>query len=484
MGWTVGYGLVCYIIGRFWLALFKISLPNWIRLGVALLLGISTLCIELVFFAISHLPFDGRLLYGPWLLVFMWLGYTKLTTRALKDLVTTGQVYLLQQVQRFIGLSTLEKLLLLFLFFTLSLFFASQITAPFDSWDATVMWFYKAKHFYITSSIDESTLLNTSDHLDYPIAYPLTIVSFYMSGVGLDEQLALGTSSIFLIISVALLYGIGRRYLPVWISLSLPIIMLSIPAIWILQYGSAYLGYVDFEVGVGFLFFEVCFILWRDNVAPHYLALCLIALGLTASFKNEGVTFLIFGLLIIGFNLLLNYRRVKLYLKSKTVWIGAGFLLFTVGGWNLYTKLNNYVTDISSGFSLDRFLVEFPKRYSKIMAILRDYYSQDSKYLALLVIVLLSFSSVLFVRNQRTLTMGMLIIVMMGQVFMYLAVYVVTPAVLEWHIATTWQRLTAQLVPITLIIFSLALANVSQILPEYKQTLKMATEDNFTVPRV
>lgn len=456
------YGLICYGIGRFLLSLLKLNPPPFLGFGMAVLLGAFGLSLQVALFIAIGLPLWGFLLYGPWVLLLGWRQWRRAGLSALKAALRGGR----QSIEQFINLTVWEKLLLGFLAYALFMFWANQITSPFDSWDATAMWLFKAKHFYTSASLDQSLFMPVG-HPDYPIAYPLMIVSFYMLGIGVEEQLVFNITSVFMLAGVALLYGLARRHhLPLYLSLGLPIVMLTIPDLTYLLYSRAYLGYADFQVGVAFLLCAACLSLWLEEYQPAYLGLSLLAIALAASLKNEGLTFVLLGGLAIAFSLLLRPRQIGPHLKAWPVWVGGGVLVFCVVGWNIYTKLNNYVTDISSGFSLGRFTQELPKRFDTITTMLGDHYKSDIKYLALLVMVVLTLTSLVLVHNRLSLVILLLLGLLLGQAALYLFVYVVTPNELVWHINTTISRLTAQLVPLIFGVFTLALANVNQMLLE------------------
>lgn len=452
MAWPLAYSLICYAIGRLELAALELRLPRWINLGAAVLLGMGSLALQLALYSLLHIPFVGFLLYGPWLLI--------LTGLALLNLRRGGWLW-----PRFptkasgwqVSGWVIEGLLLTLLGLVWVWLLAAQVTTPLTSVDGSAIWMYKAKAFYLNGSLNLTDLAAYA-HLDYPVAYPLMVAGFYMLGAGLNESLAFGITGLFALAGMSLLYGYARRRLPAPVCAALSLLLVSLSPVFGLIYATDFMGLADFQVGVAFLFFGVSYSLWLETKedGPTYLGLTLLAGTLAASLKNEGITFLLLGLLAIGLGLFLKRGQWRLYLADRRLWVGLGIMIIAVGGWNLFTRLNGYTTDLAGAFSASRFFEEVPKRSASIAELLGERFRPDGAYLLLGLLPLFSAFALLARPNRRSLLILILLALLIGQAGFYLLIYVVTPLPLEFHINTTWSRLTAQLVPLNLLITSLA----------------------------
>jgi hypothetical protein len=455
------FAVVSYGIGRICFYFLKIKLPPFAMGGAVTLTGFGLLALQLTFYSLVGLKFNGYLLYVPW----MALGIFTLWRTWVNGQIRSFKLNPLACVQRWLELSLFDKLFSLFFLFVLVNLLLYQTSLPLDGWDTIAIWFLKAKHFYVFGGIDFS-MVEIYAHKDYPVTYPLIVDAFYLMGVGLNDQLAQGINYIFLLSTCALYYGFFRGRLPLWAVLGLPIFLLMMPTVRSMNIFTYYVGYADFKQGVVVLFFAVAFSFWVESARPSELAVSLLALALTASIKNEGITFALLGGLAIVFVLLLRFRQIPTLLKTPAIWVAAPLLVIAVSGWGLYTKLNNFETDISGGFKVDRFFDLLPKRWDTITQMIGDELRSDIKYLALGVLLLLALASLLVIRNRLSLAQALLTMVLVGQIATYLIIYVVSPAEPDWQISTTLFRLLTQLLPLTIFVIGLGLANYNQLLGE------------------
>jgi len=448
---------ISYTIGRICFHLLGVELPSFAKAGAALLTGFALLALQLGFYSLVGLKFNGFWLYTPWVLVgavLLW--------NARKAALPKISIEPLRWLHYWLALSLLDKLISIILAGILGALLIIQLSLPLYAWDVTAIWFQKAKHFYFFGGIDYSLVFEYS-HKDYPVAYPLIVDAFYLIGIGFNDQLALGINYLFLLAACGLYYGFFRDKLPIWAALALPLAMLLMPPIYTMNFDRYYVGYADFPLGVVVLFYAMAFTSWVESGQASHLALTLLALALTGSMKNEGITFTLLGLLEIGIVLLIRHRQILSLLKSVGIMIATSMLLFSVIGWNLYTKLNKFETDISTGFNPARFFEQLPNRYDTIVQMIGSEVATDTRYLGLGIMLLFSFASLFVIRNRLSLALVLLWLTLCGQAAIYIAIYVITPIDLRSHIISTLTRLLTHLTPLAIFIFGLGLANLHQL---------------------
>ncbi|NWJ45762.1 MAG: hypothetical protein HXX08_07775 [Chloroflexi bacterium] len=450
------FTVASYTIGRICFRLLQVELPNFAKAGAALLTGFALLVLQLGLYSLVGLKFNGFWLYTPWVLaglVLLW--------NSRKAALPRITIEPLKWLHYWLDLSLLDKLISIILVGTLGALLVLQLSLPLYAWDVTAIWFQKAKHFYFFGGIDYSLVFDYS-HKDYPVAYPLIVDAFYLIGIGFNDQLALGINYLFLLAACGLFYGFFRNKLPIWAALALPLTMLLMPPVYTMNFDRYYVAYADFPLGVVVLFYAVAFTSWVESEQASHLALTLIALALAGSMKNEGITFTLLGLLSIGIVLLIRYRQILSLLKSVRIMIVASILLFSILGWNFYTKLNKFETDISIGFNPDRFFEQLPERYDTIVKMIGSELASDVRYVGLGVMLLLGFASLFATRNRLSLALVLLWLVLWGQAAIYIAIYVITPLDIRYHISSTLTRLLTHLIPLAIFTFGLGLANLNQ----------------------
>jgi hypothetical protein len=430
----------------------------------------GTLSLQLAIYSLVGLPFYGFLVYSPWLVLAGWWIFRWWQKRqpgwSLQQWRWVTCNYLSAKWQALLALSMLEKLLLGFILSAFVLLFIAEVTAPLNSFDGTAMWVMKARHFYTINSVNEQ-IFDLPLHQDYPVAYPLLFVAFFATGIGFEDQVVQGILILFVLSAATLLYGYVRRTLPHWVALCLPVLLFFNSGSFSLVYSDGYGAYADFPVGVTFLFFGVCIVLWWEEQRPGYLTMAVLALTLGAAIKNEGLSFLILGFGVIGFSLLLHRRQLAGVINLRSLWVALVLAVLVVGGWQLFCKLNHYESDLAGSFTLDRLLKMWPLRIDEILRLLGSVYGTNSTYTALALLLLLALSAVVFMPGRSSLLILLLSGVLIIQAATYFLIYVVTTYDLGWHIGTTWLRLTGQLVPLLILVLSLALNQFYNLIQRY-----------------
>lgn len=455
-------GLACFI-GQTGLGFLSVRLTGGLWFGTTLLLGMGVLAAELALFSLAGIPFNGLLIYGPWL---TWLVVKlSLSVRA-SGLPLSGQfLFDLRKRLAETGVKVwLTRLLALVCGFFVLALLARQLLTPLIGTDGTLIWFIKARAFYLNGTLTLDHFENTGAHLDYPVAYPLIVCSVYLMGSGFQEQLGLGVLGLFMLAGLALLYGFCRRNLPAWQSLALVLAFIALPVFATMVYYIESLGQADFPVGVTFLLFSIFYSLGIEEEKPGFLAVALLAATLSASIKNEGLSFLGLAILAVGLTLLVKPGLRAGVFREKRLAVVLPVMVVAVGGWKIFTDMHHYQNDVMSNFSFDRLLAAIPAKYPEVLQRFWDVVANDASYWFLGLGLLFSLVVAFTASDKGSIAIIGLALVAFGQLLTYMLTYFISPMHLVWTHDTTFYRLLGQLVPVAFFIFCLAVCQNSRAL--------------------
>jgi hypothetical protein len=296
----------------------------------------------------------------------------------------------------------MKRLAAVFVVAVLYSFAASRM--PYGEWDAWARWNMMARQLHYHEPVSLIRELSPyTGHLEYP---PLMyLVQAALIGVFGDTPL------VSIALHGAVLLAITALMRPYWLALIVGMACVYYAAI----------QYADLPLALCFLCAGVAYTHRRETWVG-------VALGLGALCKNEGALILaVFVVLDV-----LHRRRVPFRLLS-----GALVPILLLILWKLWIPESNDV--LGSGGILSR--VTDWQRYALIIPyVLRGLVSWSTG--AVLIVV-----AIALLRGGNAADRWLLLVVAVVWAG-YVAIYVITPYDVQWHLDTSYDRLIAQLFPV------------------------------------
>jgi len=292
-------------------------------------------------------------------------------------------------------------------------------------WDFWAIWGLKARVFLEHGGIDWRFLesrWNVFAHPDYPLLVPLNYDFVALLGGGWSDRwlgvlFVAWTAALLLIVR-----GLAAQELPPLLASLVTLATASIAL-------SPYVGLAEGPLiafgAAGVLFIRRA-ILFDDTAAWRHGALLL---GLAANAKNEGLA------LLVAAGIAVLILRPKMILR---LWPAVAL----AAPWLILRATHALPTDIVAGSVVSRILARLP--YAAPMArFLLARLHERWFWLALLAGIAIAPAA----RRRRE---AFVLLVTGVQLAFYITSYLATPHDPQWHIATSWSRLTVQLaLPIT-----------------------------------
>jgi hypothetical protein len=293
--------------------------------------------------------------------------------------------------------------------------------APLWEWDFWAIWGLKARVFLEAGGIDWRFLQspwNTFAHPDYPLLVPFAYDFAALVGGGWSDRW-LG----LLFVAWALAFLLVARDLAAAETkpLAAALITLALSSLAVSRYVGLAEGALVAFLGAGVLFVRRG-ILFDDIVSWRHGA---ILLGLAACTKNEGLAMLASVAIAIA---IVDVRRVV------RLWPAAAIAL----PWLVLRALHHLPTDVVSGSLAARFVARAAgagEIFKLLLLNLHDPWLWAALLVGLLIIPVAA-------RNRERFVF----LATLFQLLFYAGAYFVTPHDPGWHIATSWPRLTMQIV--------------------------------------
>jgi len=283
--------------------------------------------------------------------------------------------------------------------------------APLWEWDFWAIWGLKARVFLDHGGIDWRFLTspwNTFVHPDYPLLVPLVYDFAALVNGGWDDRwlglLGVAWALAFLLVARDLAAAEARPFAAALIAFALSPLAVSV---------SHFVGLAEGALiaygGAGLLFL-------RRGDDRHGAIL----LGLAACTKNEGLALIVSAAIAVA---IVDVKRVV------RLWPAAAVAL----PWLVLRALHRLPTDVVSGPLLARLGARLHESRMIFALLIQNLY-QPWLWAAILF-------GILFVWKRERF----MLIACGLQLAFYVAAYFVTPRDVEWHIATSWPRLTVQI---------------------------------------
>lgn len=291
-------------------------------------------------------------------------------------------------------------------------------------WDFWAIWGLKARTFFEHGGIDFAFLrapAHAFAHPDYPQLVPLNL-AFPAIVSGAWDDRWLGAIFVAFAIAAALIArDLAASELPPHAAACAGLAVLALTA-------SRYVGLAEAPLiafgTAGLLFARRALAGDRSSRWP-----AAILLGLAASTKNEGLT-LVFAAVVA---MLVGERRVSWRQRLSSAMVLVAVAGAIVAPWLLARAASDLPVEIAAPGAMAR----AADRISAPLDLTTRLLERIGKpWLWAAILVALFFSA----RRERFLTVAVLV-----QLACFLAAYLVTPYDANWHITTSWGRLSQQL---------------------------------------
>jgi len=325
---------------------------------------------------------------------------------------------------------------------------------PVQGFDTWVIWFMKAKVFYMDRGVEYASFLKplysngNPGAYSYPLLTPLATAFSYLAMGGVDDRMAKLLYALYYLSLLGIFYHFVRAEVSREAALVSTAMLATVPRI-MEQAGLTGVGYADLPLAVYFISAAGFAFKYMDSGKSRDFLLCALFLSLGAWTKNEGLSFLIIGLALLCLHALFKDPRAA----ARPVLVSALTVAAVAGPWIVYRSAlpeisEGHVTGVSFGSAVAN-LSRLPTIVSTILPRL---FTANKYHAAWGVYVLFA---VLAAKRFREKGYALLHLLLWGQFAAYVFVYIVTPRELKPLIRASVDRLTIHLLP--LVFFCVAL---------------------------
>lgn len=407
-----------------------------VRSAVSYPAGLGVLTLQMFFYSLAGAHFSFLSIAAPWVIIAVVIAVLRPSWFAFDGFFRDFKT----------RLKPLEVACLALIAFQIIFALVNSVSLPIKGFDTWVIWFLKGKAFYVDKTVSYDFFLNgvySNGNLSYqyPLSIPLTVTLGYL-GVGrVDDQLVKLLFSLHFVSLCAVLYHFMRSAASREASLVLLSLFVTVPRI-MQQAGLDGVGYADLPLSLYFVCaagFALAFI--RGGEGKDFVfASFFLAMG--AWVKNEGVTFM-----AGGFILLAAYAVYKLRRAAAWPVIAGLFVMFVIAGpWLIYMALMPAVSEtMTSALSLHTLFANAGRLPVIIKRVLPKLFTANKYHLSWAL-----YSSGLLFSYKRFKSPDFLYLnaVLFMQMCFYVLVYVVTTMDMTAQIDTSFDRLTIHLLPL------------------------------------
>ena len=310
--------------------------------------------------------------------------------------------------------------------------FAQSLT----DWDARSIWFFQGKIIYYMGEVLNSAVWGDPSlswaHFDYPklnaiCAGLVAKVIGHWNEVDPRVSLLLLETPLFLLSA-----GFGR-------SLTRKVLLTAIIAFKVgtLMWDGRMDGILAAYIALGAIYAGRYL---RDRDSGDLL-LAIVASGVAATIKNEGIALALLVYISLAAGLLL-YARRELWRMLPSTLASASLILMAIGSWAIWKHLHGINNDLSSGSPLNRLLARLNDGHSVEVIVAAINRPKEVRALAPFVLAAL-VSARLSPRSQgRPLFIALIpsVFVAGSYAALLLVIYLSTPVDLSWHLDTSASR--------------------------------------------
>lgn len=315
-----------------------------------------------------------------------------------------------------------------------TLYFWRGLFDPISGYDPLSFWFLQSKEIFISKALRFEFLGQQNlayVHLDYPKLIPALSAQFCNIAGYWNDALAKTSFANLLLAAIFGLASFARRRAD-FILTVFGLLLFAGENLW----GSYVDGYLALYAGIGGLF---CARALRGS-GKGDIGTGLLALGMAANLKNEGVVLLLAGVLA-----LVVCRRKFL----SGYWLPLSLIFATVGVWAFWKRVWHLPSDLSFGAdSLQRALVRIQN--AETYQLLWLHLVRTPQLGRVLLLVVACFAVGRAWRDRACRFTLLFVALYFGSL---LFVYLSTPHALDWHLRTSAYR---TILPIMALLFGCA----------------------------
>jgi len=430
------------------------------RLALSFMAGLGGVSLEMFFLSLLGIGFGLLSISLPWIVAALCVFFVNRRSPAVAE--RRGSVTAWQEVSglpRALGVTgTLSLAVILF-----ELFYAFRVAPvlPITGWDSIQTWFFKAVAFYEDGRVSSSFLLDTPlVHPDYPLLIPLSVTWLYIALGRVSDELVRIIYPLQFLSLLLVFYHVVRSRVSVSYAmlftalLSLtPILMVHsaglIVNLGVLSTGDS-VGYADLAfavcttAGAGFLY------LYAVGERPADLNMAMLFAGISVWTKDEGLVLITVCVLLAAAHAL--HRRVPL----RNCLVAAGVVLVTAGPWLVYKGSINIPGEYASGYSPQTFIDNIGR-----LSVILDFFGYmmfKNTSIYSLTWYLYALSLALNYRGFFSRPLLYLNIVLAALFSSYVLVYIISFLNVNFHLATSIDRVILHMLPLAMLIAALNLA--------------------------
>ncbi|HBG46700.1 MAG TPA: hypothetical protein DDW94_06875 [Deltaproteobacteria bacterium] len=421
-------------------------------IGIAFITGLGVVSLQMFILSLFSIPVTLATVSIPWL-VFIAAVFLKIKGAPAR-----------RERERW----DLASVLLLAIIIVQSAYsFVYALSVPLSGWDAWFIWFMKARVFYLDQGVTGQFLVdpNYQQHQDYPVMLPLAISLVYSAAGSVKEVFGkllypLQFLSLISVIYYATAKEAGRRTGLLFAALLsiVPVIMIhagGIPLKIGQLYAGDFVGYSDFALSIVFLAASVFFYLYAQEGGKATLALSALFLGIGAWTKNEGLTFAIFSTLLF---FVYRFKKGGMgFVRESLVFVPV-IALFVLP-WLFYRVSlgvgSEYVGNLSFSTVIDNLwkLGVIFKTLGRMLFLNVELYN-----FCWWAYVLSVAANWRWVFSRGLVALNLLLAL---QLSTYIFIYIISPAPIDWHLATSADRLLLHLLPLAMLITAFNLVSLA-----------------------
>ena len=322
---------------------------------------------------------------------------------------------------------------------------ATCMSLPLSSWDAVVLWGYKAKILYTERTIPRSYFTDNTTHFTnpgYPLLIPLSEAFVYLGLGRVDEGWVKLLFPLFYLCLIVVFYDFGRRFFGGRRALLFAFFLAAVPHL----FGHSVIGYTDLPLTFYYSAGTFLLLIWMRRHSARTLVLAAVFTGLGAWTKGEGMALAAVNLFLL-LVFLRGERDLAFPAKARAVCIFVLPSLAVVVPWAVYMRQIGVQQEFAQNAGAALRLSSYA-RLPSIMKALGLELTKISRWNILW--PALGVAVVLYFPRIRIFPANYLCAALVLQVALYVGIFVITPRNLEWHLATALDRLVLHLVPLAL----------------------------------
>lgn len=408
-------GLVGFLLIKDFNLLTKVS--DWERLMYGYGLGLGLIALQLYLYSRLGIVWSIFTVIFPWCLyiLFVFLKKDKLHFS-----------FGLPQ-----KLSFAEKLLIMMIV-SLAFFVGFEaLLRPLSAWDGWASWLLKAKIFYIDGKVNSGIFQYIQS--EYPLLISLFGTFFYVFVGGInDRQVLLEFYFFYLVLGGVFFFGL-KKYVGRKKALLFTFLLLSTQNL--IRHGGRFeAGYADLPLGY-YLFSSVMLcISYMKSKSLHTLILLQLFLVFATLTKNEGIPF---ALLVECF-VVYSIWQSKRFSHFNTIGISAFVLL----DWQIFKMIGHFP---SAPPYLQFSHLYFDRVVTVCVELTREFFNFQNWNLVWIAFWL---SVIFYIGHRKTKEMTLVVLLILGQIVVYFATFLITNTDPASHIRGIVDRLFLHVAPL------------------------------------